>query len=297
MEKRVLGKTGLRVSEIGFGSWAVGGAMEAGGIPIGWGKTTDDESLATIRRARDLGVTFFDTADVYGLGRSESLLGIVLSKVRDHVVIATKVGLVRNTDGDLEKDFSRKHVFYAIDGSLRRLRTDYVDLYMAHNPSIEVLRRGEIQETMDRLQEQGKIRYWGISVTSPQDGIEVVENGWGYAIQVLYNILNQSPEEELFPKAIEKNFGIVARVPLASGLLTGKYRADSTFPSDDVRQNFLTPQRLREAIDRVDEAKSLVDASSSPWVVRPVAGSYYLHRRDSNARMDRNRKKAVTLKK
>ena len=255
---RELGSTGIKVSEIGFGAWAIGGPAEASGTPLGWGRTSDDDSLAAIRRARDLGVTFFDTADSYGFGRSESLLGIVLSRRRQDVVIATKVGIVRSVDGDLRKDFSGQHIFHAVDGSLKRLRSDYIDLYQLHNPTLEELRRGEIQEAMDRLQELGKIRYWGISIGTPEEGLEVVRQGWGYTLQVLYNVLNQAPAKELFPLAKERGYGIIARVPLASGLLTGKFRPDSVFPQDDVRQNFLTARRLEEAIARVDEAKSIV---------------------------------------
>ena len=258
MQHRTLGNTGIRVSEIGFGGWAVGGAAEASGTPFGWGRTNDDESLAAIRRARDLGVTFFDTADSYGFGRSESLLGIVLSRKRQDVVIATKVGVTRSADTALRKDFSKQHIFSAIDGSLRRLRSDYVDLYQAHNPTIEQLRREEIQEAMERLQEIGKVRYWGISISTNEEGIEIINRGWGHALQVLYNVLNQSPANELFPLAKEKGYGIIARVPLASGLLTGKFRIDTAFPADDVRQNFLTPKRLEEALRRVDEVKSIV---------------------------------------
>src|SRR5207253_11366301 len=110
MQDRTLGNTGIRVSEIGFGGWAVGGSAEASGTPLGWGRTNDDESLAAIRRARELGVTFFDTAVSYGFGRSESLLGIVLSRKRDNIVIATKVGVARDADGPLRKDFSRQHL-------------------------------------------------------------------------------------------------------------------------------------------------------------------------------------------
>src|SRR5437588_12575411 len=127
MQYRELGRTGIRVSVIGFGAWAIGGAADASGAPLGWGHTTDDESLAAIRRARDLGVNFFDTADSYGFGRSESLLGIVLSRPRQDVVLATKVGVVRTASGELKKDFSRQHIFHAVDGSLKRLRTDYID--------------------------------------------------------------------------------------------------------------------------------------------------------------------------
>ena len=262
MKSRPLGKTGIQVSEIGFGGWAIGGPAQVGGVPVGWGKTSDDASLAAIRRARDLGVNFFDTADVYGNGRSESLLGIVLSRRRQEVTIATKVGIIRSTRGEYRKDFSKRHIFIAIDGSLRRLRTDYIDLYQVHNPTIHDLRRDEIQEAMEMLQSWGKIRYWGVSINTPADGVEIMEKRWGYTLQVLYNVLNQAPAEELFPKAVESGFGIIARVPLASGLLTGKYKADTVFAPDDVRQNFLTPRRLAEAAERVDEVKSIVGGAA-----------------------------------
>jgi len=127
-----------------------------------------------------------------------------------------------------------------------------------HNPTIEQLRREEIQEAMERLQEIGKVRYWGVSISTNEEGIEIINRGWGHALQVLYNVLNQSAANELFPLAKQKGYGIVARVPLASGLLTGKFRSDSTFPADDVRQNFLTPKRLEEALNRVDEMKAIV---------------------------------------
>jgi len=262
MQYRELGRTGIRVSAIGFGGWAIGGAAEASGAPLGWGRTSDDESLAAIRRARELGVTLYDTADSYGFGRSESLLGIVLSRYRQEVVIATKVGVARSKSGELKKDFSRQHIFHAVDGSLKRLRTDYIDLYQMHNPTIEELRREEIQEAMERLQDAGKIRFWGVSVSTPEEGMEIMQRGWAHALQVLYNILNQAPAQALFPVAKEKGYGIIARVPLASGLLTGKFRIDSLFASDDVRQNFLTPRRLQEAIERVDEAKSIIGGAA-----------------------------------
>jgi aryl-alcohol dehydrogenase-like predicted oxidoreductase len=263
MEYRDLGrKTGIRVSAIGFGGWAIGGASEASGAPLGWGRQSDEDSMAAIRRARELGITFFDTADSYGFGRSESLLGIVLSRYRQEVVIATKVGVVRTSSGSLKKDFSRQHIFHAVDGSLKRLRTDYIDLYQMHNPTIDDLRHEEIQDAMERLQDAGKIRFWGVSVSTPEEGIEIMQRGWAHALQVLYNILNQSPASVLLPTAKEKGYGIIARVPLASGLLTGKFRIDSVFPSDDLRQNFLTPRRLQEAIERVDEAKSIIGGAS-----------------------------------
>jgi aryl-alcohol dehydrogenase-like predicted oxidoreductase len=248
MEYRDLGKkTGIRVSAIGFGGWAIGGASEASGAPLGWGKQSDEESLAAIRRARELGITF---------------LGIVLSRYRQDVVIATKVGVVRTGSGALKKDFSRQHIFHAVDGSLKRLRTDYIDLYQMHNPTIEDLRHEEIQDAMERLQDAGKIRFWGVSVSTPEEGIEIMQRGWAHALQVLYNVLNQAPADVLLPTAKEKGYGIIARVPLASGLLTGKFRIDSVFPSDDIRQNFLTPRRLQEAIERVDETKSIIGGAT-----------------------------------
>ncbi|HYC59819.1 MAG TPA: aldo/keto reductase [Thermoanaerobaculia bacterium] len=262
MHYRLLGKTNLKVSEIGFGAWAIGGPSGASGTPLGWGKTSDDESLAAIRRARELGVTFFDTSDSYGFGRSESLLGIVLSRKREDVVIATKVGVARDADGKLRKDFSRQHIQHAVDGSLKRLRTDYIDLYQLHNPTLDELRRDDIHEAMDRLQEAGKIRFWGVSITTPEEGIEIIRNGWGYVLQVLYNALNQAPAKELFPLAKEKGYGVIARVPLASGLLSGKFRPDTAFATDDVRQNFLTPKRLEEVLPRVDEVKSIIGGSA-----------------------------------
>lgn len=262
MQYRELGRTGIKVSVIGFGGWAIGGASEASGAPLGWGRTSDDDSLAAIRRARDLGVNFFDTSDSYGFGRSESLLGIVLSRTRHDIVMATKVGVVRSSTGALQKDFSRQHIFHAVDGSLKRLRTDYIDLYQMHNPTIDDLRREEIQEAMEMLQDAGKVRFWGVSVSTPEEGLQVVQRGWGHTLQVLYNVLNQAPARELFPAAKEKGYGIIARVPLASGLLTGKFRADYSFPADDIRQNFLTPRRLEEALARVDEAKSIIGGTA-----------------------------------
>ncbi|HEV8661127.1 MAG TPA: aldo/keto reductase [Thermoanaerobaculia bacterium] len=262
MQYRILGRTGIRVSEIGFGAWAIGGTAEASGMPLGWGKSSDDDSLAAIRRARDLGVTFFDTADSYGFGRSESLLGIVLSRRREDVVIATKVGVVRTSTGELRKDFSRQHIFHAVDGSLKRLRSDYIDVYQMHNPTIDDLRRGEIQEAMDILQDNGKIRFWGVSISTVEEGLEVVKREWGHSIQVLYNVLNQAPASELLPLAKQHGFGVIARVPLASGLLTGKYREGTVFSADDVRQNFLTPRRLTEVTQRVDEVKAIIGGTA-----------------------------------
>src|SRR5207247_4129860 len=131
-----------------------------------------------------------------------------------------------------------------------------------HNPTIDDLKREEIQDAMERLQDAGKIRFWGVSVSTPEEGIEIMQRGWAHALQVLYNIFSQAPARVLFPLAKEKGYGIVARVPLASGLLTGKFRIDTGFPADDIRQNFLTPRRLQEALDHVDDAQSIVGGAT-----------------------------------
>lgn len=257
MEYRKLGKTGLKVSEVGLGGWQAGGSFSIGGIPLGWSGTNDETTLEVIRTARRCGVTFFDTSDVYGFGRSESLFGLALSRYRQDVVLSTKVGFVRG-EKDVERDYSREHILRAIDRSLRRLRTDYIDVYQLHNPPMEALERGEAQEAMEMLQEEGKIRFWGISVMTPADGLQVIENDWGHTIQILYNVLNQSAATELLPRAKEAGYGVIARVPLASGLLSGRLRSDSSFPADDVRQNFLTRKRLGEALEWVDEVRAIV---------------------------------------
>lgn len=263
MKYRNLGSTGIQVSEVGFGGWPAGGAMHgAGGVPLGWSDVTDDGVLDALRCARSEGINFFDTSDIYGHGRSESLIGLATHRHREDVVISTKVGLARTAADQIEKNFSKRHILHAIDGSLHRLRTDYVDLYQLHNPPLEVLESEEPQEAMEMLQTAGKIRFWGISVMHPGDALEIIRRGWGYSVQVLFNILNQRAAEELLPLAREKGYGVVARVPLASGLLSGKYHLSTRFPANDVRQNFLTPRRLAEALERVDEVKSIVGPSS-----------------------------------
>lgn len=238
----------------------------SGGVPLGWSDVTDQGILEALRCARTRGINFFDTADIYGHGRSESLIGLATHRHREEVVIATKVGLARTAADQIEKNFSKRHILRAIDGSLHRLRTDYVDLYQLHNPPLTVLEQGEAQEALEMLQTSGKIRYWGITVMSIEDGMEIVRRGWGYTLQLLFNILNQRAADELLPMAKQNKYGVIARVPLASGLLSGKYRSSTKFPPDDVRQNFLTPRRLSEALERVDEVKSIVGRTSETLI-------------------------------
>jgi len=253
MKYRKLGRTGLEVSEIGFGAWAVGGPSKLGDRQIGWGKVDDETSLKAIQTAFDLGVTFFDTADVYGAGHSEELIGKALADKRDKVVIATKVGNRTTWYGKWKKDFSRKWILKAIDKSLRRLRTDYVDVYQLHSAPDVSDYSDEPFEALEELKHAGKIRFYGVSVGPFEHGPEVIRRTKADVIQVIYNILSRGPEEELFPLAQERDVGIIARVPLASGFLTGKYTRDTRFPEDDHRSHSYPPEKIRATVEAVEK--------------------------------------------
>jgi len=258
MKYRHLGTSEIKVSEIGFGGWAIGGAVDFSGVPVGWSDVDVEQARRALERAFDLGVNFFDTADIYGLGRSEELIGQVFAGRRDQVVLATKAGIVRTPDGGHRKDFSPAHLRSALDRSLRRLQTDYVDVFQLHNPPADVLAQGEVTRTLEDLQREGKTRLFGVSVTQIDEGLTAIDSGHAQVLQVLYNILNQKPDDRLLPYSLKKGIGIIARVPLASGVLTGKMNRQTQFPADDIRRNFLTPKRLGEAIDIVEEVRRLL---------------------------------------
>jgi aryl-alcohol dehydrogenase-like predicted oxidoreductase len=255
MKYRMLGKTNLRVSEIGFGAWAIGGAVDLFGIPVGWSGVDDGDSISAIRRALELGINFFDTADVYGEGHSEELLGKALEGV--DCVIATKVGNARTPRGPV-KDFSEKHIRESVESSLKRLRRNVIDVYQLHNPPPDVLEKDDVFEVLNRLKEEGKIRASGVSITTVGEGMELIRRRKVQCLQVLFNILNQEPAKQLISLAEVHDVGILARVPLASGLLTGKFSKDYRFPKDDNRSNYLNPKRLQEALGKVDRLKELI---------------------------------------
>jgi aryl-alcohol dehydrogenase-like predicted oxidoreductase len=255
VEYKQLGKTGIRVSEIGLGCWAIGGRVDLFGIPVGWDGVDDRESERVIRRALELGVNFFDTADVYGSGHSEELLGRVLAGV--DCVIATKAGNARR-EGRAVKDFSDRHIRTQLEASLRRLKRDMVDIFQLHNPPPEIWERGEIFLLLEMLQQEGKIRACGVSISSMEEGIHLIQNGKVDLLQVLLNIFNQAPLDQLIPLAKRESIGIIARVPLASGLLTGKYNQEHVFSADDNRRNYLTARRLREACERVERFRQII---------------------------------------
>ena len=233
MHYRRLGRTALQVSEIGFGAWAIGGNKHG----HSYGRTDNAESLQAISQALDMGCTFFDTADIYGHGLSEKLLGQALQKRRAECVIATKVG----NDfyhGPVHKNFDADYIRFAVEKSLQRLRTDYIDLYQLHNPPIMMVQRGEHYEILDELKQAGKIRYYGVSVHDAYEGEMAIHTGKPDAIQIVYNLMRQDAREELFPVAQENDIGLIVREPLANGLLTGKYTAATTFTDDDFRSTW-----------------------------------------------------------
>ena len=223
MKYRQLGNTDLRVSEISFGTWAIGGA---------WGKTNDQESLKALEVAMDSGVNFFDTADVYGDGHSEELLAKA-TKGKDNIHIATK--FCRAGDIHDPQTYSEEQVRAYCEASLKRLDREAIDLYQIHCPPFEILKDGQVFEVLDKLKQEGKIRHYGVSVESVEEGLHCLTNPNVSALQVIFNIFRQKPLEELFPEAKKNGVGILSRVPLASGLLTGKFTKDTKFEQDDHR--------------------------------------------------------------
>jgi len=255
MKYRTLGKTGLKVSEVGFGAWAIGGNDHGNS----YGPTDDNVSMAAIERAFQLGCNFYDTADVYGHGHSEELLGQVLKGHRNQVILATKVG------GDFYHDpprmnFNLEYLEFAAAKSCERLQTDYVDLYQLHNPPVQVLKNGKIFEALERLKDAGRIRHYGVSIHDPQEGLLSMKYGQPATIQVVFNLLRQEAKNQLFQAARAQNVGIIAREPLSNGFLTGKFTVDSTFPRGDIRSNF--PRNYQVGLVRAAQQLMLLESKT-----------------------------------
>lgn len=256
MRCRKFGRFDLEVSEIGFGAWAIGGPASLGEHVTGWGEVDDDVSVRTLEACLDLGINFVDTADAYGNGHSEELIGQVFSKRRDQVIICSKGGNRVTPEGQWTKDFSPKWIRQACEGSLRRLRTDYIDIYLFHTPRGEMRLVPEEFAVLEQLKAEGKIRYYGISVGTAQDGLDVLECGCAEAIQVVYNILEPEAEKEFLPSAARQGVGVIDRVPLASGFLTGKYKADVVFGENDHRSRF-SRERIEGYVRQVEKLGEL----------------------------------------
>lgn len=248
MNYRQLGRTGLAVGEIGFGAWGIGGEA--------YGPTEDRVSVAALRRAFDLGVNFFDTADTYGDGRSERLIADALGDRRDEILIATKVG--NDFYGErLRKNFEPKYIRFALEKSLERLRTDRVDVYQLHNPSTEVMARGEAFDAMRALQREGKIRFWGVSVREPEE-IDAALAARPDVIQTTYNLLWQRPVDAREEAIRATGVGLIARSPLEYGLLSGKYAPGHRFGPGDSRAKRWSPEALDAKLALAQEFRFLV---------------------------------------
>ncbi len=234
MNTRRLGKTGLRVSELGFGGWAIGGSAYGNS----YGDTEDAVSRAAIRRALELGVTLFDTADVYGHGHSEALLGEVLTEwTGPPPVVVTKAGInFYRRDDTLEQDWTPFALAHAVQQSLMRLRRDILDVFLLMNPPVEELDRWKAWDTLDALKRSGKIRCYGVSVAEPADGVWLLQNRLPVdVLEVGYSLFYQGARAELLPLARKRGIVILAREPLANGFLTGKYGPDAQFTGGDIR--------------------------------------------------------------
>lgn len=240
MRYRKLGCTGLTVSEVGFGTWGLGGDS--------YGPVNDDSSRQTLRLAFDMGITFYDTSDLYGNGHSEEILGEALHDCRDRVVIATKVGTLPHTGFYMPQEFSEAGITRGIDASLRRLKSDWVDLYQLHSPPIDLPNWDDIIAKLERLKQSGKIRTYGISARSPADAKIAVERfGFG-VVQVNFNMIDhRAIEDGLFDLCRKRRVGVIARTPLCFGYLSGNLTGDEEFQGRDHRANWPREQRYRWA--------------------------------------------------
>lgn len=247
MQYRKFGNTSLTVSEIGFGAWAIGGGAMVGDTAIGWGNADDATSIQAIHAALDAGITFFDTADIYGLGHSETLLGNTIGKNKD-VVLATKVGNVAR-NGQFTTDYTKEYIINACEASLRRLQRDTIDYYQLHSARVPQLTEGSCIEAMQQLQQEGKIRYWGLSLNTFDAAPEadyLMQNNMGSGFQLVLNIINQRALG-IIKSAGEKGYGVIARMPLQFGLLTGKFNEATVFDTTDHRRNRLSADVISES--------------------------------------------------
>jgi len=248
MQYRKFGNTNLQVSEVGFGAWAIGGNAKVGNTPIGWGRADDEISKKAIAAAIEAGINFFDTADFYGLGHSENLLGEALNKNKN-ISIATKVGH-RNINSDITLDYSKKYILEACEASLKRLQRETIDYYQLHSARLIHLQNGECIEAMELLKQQGKIRYWGLSLNTfyPEPEADfLMQNYLADGFQLVFNIINQRAYN-LINEAGKNGYGIIARMPLQFGLLTGKFSSSTSFSTDDHRSFRLTPEVLKQTL-------------------------------------------------
>jgi aryl-alcohol dehydrogenase-like predicted oxidoreductase len=264
MKYRTLGKTGLKVSAVGLGTMVHAGHF---------GPMKDSESLGAIETALDLGVNFIDTSDAYGAGYSESLLGNALKGKRHKVILASKGGNVMVGPNKGKRVFDPDYIGRVMDESLKRLQTDYIDLYQLHNPTVEVIEKGAVWEVLERAKQAGKIRHYGVSINTMEEGIAAVKDGRAETIQVEYNLLAQEPAEKIFPLAEPAHVGIIARVPLKRGILTGKLTAadESRFQGEDVRARSFKGEEFAKELAKAAQLRFLVHGPVKNMVQAAIA--------------------------
>jgi aryl-alcohol dehydrogenase-like predicted oxidoreductase len=265
MEYRLLGRTGYKISTVSFGAWAIGGQA--------WGGADDAESLRALHKAVDLGVNFFDTADVYGDGRSEKLLARLRRERQEPLVVATKAG--RRLDPHTAAGYNRENLTAFVNRSLENLGTDALDLLQLHCPPPEVYDSAEVFGVLDDLVGDGKLLYYGISVESVEEALHGIQHPNVQSVQIIFNMFRVKPAERFFAAAAAKQVGILARVPLASGLLAGRLKADSAFGEDDHRRFNRKGERFdmgetfsgvdyATGLEAVEELRPLVPAGATP---------------------------------
>ena len=249
MNERRLGRTGLSVSEIGYGAWGIGGSM--------WLGAEDQESLRALNRAIDLGVNFIDTAAVYGNGHSEQLVGKVVRERDERIVVSSKIPPKNMTwparDGtDPDEAFPADHIRQWTERTLSNLGLDVLDVQQFHVWSDEWVGRGSWHDAIQALRDEGKIRFFGVSINDlqPANAVRLIETGTVDTVQVIYNIFEQAPEDELLAACERNDVGVIARVPLDEGSLTGTLSADSTFPDGDFRNDYFSGERALAKVDQ-----------------------------------------------
>lgn len=249
---RILGKTGFQVNEIGLGTWAYSGNS--------YGPVEELTAKNVIRSAIESGVNFIDTADSYGNGRSESLVGESINQ--DSVFIASKAGW-DFYHGPVKANFDPKYLEFALHESLKRLHLETLDLFQLHNPPVQLCRNEVLLEKLQEFQEKGKIRFWGVSIHLPQEGLEWIKHTPIQSIQVVLNMMNVSAEEKLFRIAKENNIGIIVREPLNCGLLSGKYNATHQFKGKDHRRRW-NGEKLKRDWNQIQLIQELLQDCSVP---------------------------------
>ena len=257
MKYRRLGRTSYTVSEIGFGAWGIGGSM--------WIGAKDDVSLRALHRAADLGLNFIDSALAYGDGHSEQVTGRFLKERSERFYVATKIP-PKNlewpaaADSRLEQVFPSPHIVSCTETSLKNLGVECIDLQQFHVWNDWWAGRSEWRESVEKLKREGKVRHFGISINDyqPENGIAAAETGLIDCFQVIYNIFEQVPEQKLFPYCRVKDIGVIARVPLDEGALTGNITPDTTFPKGDWRNAYFAGERKREVMEHVERLRFLL---------------------------------------